>query len=265
MYNYDNSGAVIGLIVAGLFIWLIVAAAAYVVSSIFYAKLFAKAGVEGAWRGWVPFYRELIFVKLGDLNPWWLLVLIGAAFVLNLIPYIGVLIGWIPSVAATVYFILAAYRIQTKLGKDAPWIILAIFLSLVWLGIMAFDRSRWTTAVAPAPWARNFLADNTVWPGIPAQGAAGYAPPAAPGYPAPGGYPPPAGYGQPSGGYPAPPAPGGYPAPGAPTPPPAGAPTPPPAGPPTTPPPAAPPAATPPPAQEPPATPPAPPAEPPRG
>lgn len=261
MDYYDNSGAVIGLIVAGLFIWLIVAAAAYVISSIFYAKLFAKAGVEGAWRGWVPFYRELIFVKLGDLNPWWLLVLIGATFVLNLIPYVGVLIGWIPSVAAYVYVLLAAYRIQTKLGKEGAWIILAIFLWIVWLGIMAFDRSRWTTAVAPAPWARNFLADNTVWPGIPAQASAGYAAPGypAPGYPAPGGYPPPAGYGQPPAGYgqpPAPPAPGGYPAPGAPTPPPAGPPTTPPA---------APPAATPPPAEEPPAAPPAPPAEPPRG
>lgn len=203
----------------------IFAIAGYVIGSFFYMKLFEKAGVEGKWRAWVPLYNTLIFAKLGDLSPWWLLALWGATIVLSWIPVIGTLIA----IALAVYIILAAYRVQTKLGKEGPWIILYIFLPLVWLGIMALNSSRWSTAVRPAPWAGNFLADKTVWNGIPVQTpVGGYAPPAAPGA-----YPPPAGYQAPPPGYAAPPA-------AAPTPPPA-APQQPPAAPPTTQPPAAPP------------------------
>ena len=38
-------------------------------------KIFEKAGVQGRWRAWVPVYNIMIFVKLGDLKPWWMLVL----------------------------------------------------------------------------------------------------------------------------------------------------------------------------------------------
>ncbi|MGP3535303.1 large exoprotein [Microbacterium sp. RD1] len=243
-YNYDGYGAagLLAFFAIFAFVFFFIFLIYYVVSSFFFMKLFEKAGVEGKWRAWVPVYREMIFVKLGDLNPWWLLVLVGAAFVLNWIPYLGTVLGWILYVAMAVYTLMAAYRVQTKLGKETAWIILAIFLWIVWLGIVAFDRSRWNSNIPRAPWADSFLADNTVWQGVPVQSAAGgYAPPPAGAYP-------PAG-----GGYP--PAPtGGYPAPGGATPPPA-----PPAAPPAQPP-AAPPA---PPAGQPPVDPPAPPTEPP--
>lgn len=218
-YDYGYSGAAaFGIFFAFLGVFLLIGAAAYVVSSIFYNKLFEKAGVEGKWRGWVPVYREMIFVKLGDLNPWWLLVLFGAAFVLNLIPYIGPLLGWIPSIAAAVYSVLAAYRVGQKLQKEGAWVVLYFFLSIVWLGIMAYDKSRWNPQIPPAPWSRSFLADNVVWSGIPVQPGA----PAPQGaYGAPGAYPPPAGYTQPGGypqqpgAYPPPAQQGGYAAPGA--------------------------------------------------
>ena len=74
--------------------------------------------------------------------------------------------------------LLAAWRVGLKLQKEAVWLILYFFLSIVWLGILAFDKSRWNTAIPPAPWAGNsFLADRTVWAGIPSQAPAG-------GYPA---------------------------------------------------------------------------------
>jgi hypothetical protein len=221
-YNYDygySGAAALGIFFAFLGVFLLIAAAAYVVSSIFYSKLFEKAGVEGKWRGWVPVYREMVFVKLGDLNPWWLLVLFGAAFVLSLIPYVGALISWIPSLAATVYMVMAAYRVGQKLQKEGAWVVLYIFLSIVWLGIVAFDKSRWNPQIPPAPWSRTFLADNVVWSGIPVQPGApapqgGYG--AAPGaYPPPAGYAQPGGYPQQPGAYPPPPQQGGYAAPGA--------------------------------------------------
>jgi hypothetical protein len=217
MTDYSDYGA--GYVLAWIFIFLplflFFAAIGYVLTSWFLMKIFEKAGVQGKWRAWVPIYNTLIFVKLGDLNPWWLLVLWGGTIVLGWVPVLGTIIG----IAAFLYTMLAAWRVGLKLQKEAVWLILYFFLSIVWLGINAFDRSRWNTAIPAAPWAGNFLADKTVWSGVPSQAPAG-------GYPAnpataPGGYAPPAGY-QPPAGYTAPPAPpSGYTAPPAATQPPA--------------------------------------------
>lgn len=190
-YYDDGSGAMLAFFLVLLPILFLIAIAGYVISSIFLMKIFEKAGVQGKWRAWIPIYNTLIFVKLGDLNPWWLLVLWLAGGVLSWIPVVGQLI----LLAAFVYTLMAAWRVGLKLQKEAVWLILYFFLSIVWLGILAFDKSRWNTAIPAAPWANTFLADKTVWSGIPVQTPAG-------GFAAnpstqPGSYPPP----------PAPPAP----------------------------------------------------------
>ena len=186
---YYNGGDVAFFFIFAVF-WFIFAIAGYVLTSLFLMKIFGKAGVQGKWRAWVPIYNTLIFVKLGDLSPWWLLGLWGASIVLGWIPLIGQLF----ILAAAVYMILAAWRVGLKLQKEVVWVILFVFLSIVWLGINAFDKSRWNTAVPAAPWAGNFLADKTTWSGVPSQvPAGGYPanPVTQPGYPA--GYQPPAG------------------------------------------------------------------------
>ncbi|MEV7693041.1 DUF5684 domain-containing protein [Microbacterium sp. NPDC089189] len=221
LYYDDPSGSVAALAAFYLLLIpfiLLFAAAGYVLSSWFYMKIFEKAGVQGKWRAWVPVYNSLIFAKLGDLSPWWLLGLIAGNAVLSWVPVLNFLLP----IAAWIYLILAAYRVGLKLQKEGAWVVLYIFLSIVWLGIAAFDKSRWNTAVRPAAWAGNFLADKTVWQGIPVQVAGYAAPPAGyaapqPGAPAPGAYPPP-----PAGTYPpAPPAGAVPPAPPAGTVPPA--------------------------------------------
>ena len=272
MSDYSDYGA--GYELAWLFVFLplmlIFALATYLLTSWFYMKIFEKAGVQGKWRAWVPVYNTLIFTKLGDLNPWWLLILWVAGGVLSWVPVLGQLI----LLVAFVYTLLAAWRVGLKLQKEAVWLILYFFLSIVWLGINAFDRSRWNTAVPAAPWGGSFLADSTVWSGIPAQTPSGghsANPIMQPGaYPPPAGYqpPPPAGYQPPSApGY-EPPAPSGYAPPAAPggyTPPPAAHPASPepPSAPPAAPEsPSAPPTVPPAPPTTPPATPPASPGEP---
>lgn len=250
MYDYYDTGAlaIFGILIV---LGLIFAAAGYVLSSLFLMKIFEKAGVEGKWRAWIPVYNAMILAKLGDVSPW---VMLGA-IAINVIPFLNY-ISWIAYVAVIV---IVAWRVGLKLQKDAVWILLGLIPgvgALIWLGINAFDKSRWNPNIVSAPWANNgFLGDNTVWQGIPVQprpaapGAAGYgaapqgyAPPAPQGYapPAQPGYAPPAGPAAPATGAPVPPVP--------PTTPPA-----PPAAPPTTPP--APPTA-------PPAAPPAPPSDP---
>ncbi|MET0781955.1 MAG: DUF5684 domain-containing protein [Microbacterium sp.] len=259
MYDYPD-GSILALYAGLAVFWFIFAIGFYVLSSIFLMKIFEKAGVQGKWRAWIPIYNYMIFSKLGDLSPWLILIAIGASILLGWIPIVGSLVG----LAAFVVTLLAAWRVGLKLQKEAVWLILYFFLSIVWLGILAFDKSRWNTAIPAAPWAGNgFLSDRTVWAGIPSQTPAGGYPanPVAQA-PAPGAYPPPAGYQPPAAPAgtepPAPPA--GY------TPPPAAAPpaaAPPAAAPPAAAPPAAAPPVTPPAAPEPPTTPPAPPTTPP--
>lgn len=183
-----------------LFTLLIAGPVFYVVTSWFLMKIFEKAGVEGKWRAWVPIYNMAIFAKLGDVSPWVALGAIG----LTLIPYLNT----ITSIAATVLFAVVAYRVGMKLQKEGAWVVLWVLLAPVWLGIMAFDSSRWNTAVPPAQWAGStFLGDSTRWEGVPVQPgtlAAGFAP-AQGGYAPQGAYAPDQGY-QPGQGY-APPAP----------------------------------------------------------
>ncbi|MGM1015946.1 MAG: large exoprotein [Actinomycetota bacterium] len=250
MYS-DYSGLSMAFFAVYALVILVFLAAGYILTSLFYMKVFEKAGVEGKWRAWVPVYNSMIFVKLGDLNPWVVLIAIGATILLGWVP----VIGWLIGVAAFAVSVLAAWRVGLKLQKEAAWVILYIFLAIVWLGINAFDKSRWNTQIAPAPWAGNgFLGDRTTWNGIPAQTtnvAPGSAAPQGYGA-APQGYAPPQGYTPPA----APTAPGAPPVPpAAPT----SAPTNPPVPPVTPPAPAAPPATPP----APPAAPPAPPAAPP--
>lgn len=184
-YDDGSGAAAFAFLLILLPVLFLIAIAAYVIGAIFYMKIFEKAGVQGKWRAWVPVYNTLIFVKLGDLNPWWLLILWVAGGVLNWVPVLGQLI----LLAAFLYTLAAAWRVGLKLQKEAVWLILYFFLAIVWLGILAFDKSRWNTAIPAAPWADNFLADKTVWSGIPVQTPAGGFPP----NPAtqPGSYPPP--------------------------------------------------------------------------
>lgn len=187
----SDSGAIIAAALLLGFFGFLFAVAFYVLSAWFLMKIFDKAGVQGRWRAWVPVYNFMIFAKLGDLSPWVMLIAIGAAALLGQVPAIGWIIALLPIVVSA----LAAWRVGLKLQKEPVWVVLYVLLTIVWLGINAFDRSRWNPSVPPAPWASNgFFADRTVWQGVPVQPAAGYAAPPAGYQPpsAPAGYQPPA-------------------------------------------------------------------------
>ncbi|MCC4249151.1 MULTISPECIES: large exoprotein [Microbacterium] len=217
-YYDDGSGfAAFAFFLFLLPILLIFVLAGYVIGAFLLMKVFEKAGVQGKWRAWVPVYNMLIAAKLGDLSPW---VYLGAVVISGLlvnIPIIGWLIGLL-GVAAAVMF---GYRLGLKFGKDWPYLLLWLIPGVgyfIWLGILAFGSSPWNPHIQPAPWANSFLADKTVWNGVPVQpGQQVQAPPAG-GYGAPtGGYAPPA---QPYDPPQTPPAAGTTPPPAGPTPPP---------------------------------------------
>lgn len=155
-----------GSALAGVFIFALLV---YAITAFFLMKIFEKAGVEDGWRAWVPVYNYMIFFKLGDLSPWLVLYGIGGAILLS---WIG--IGFIFSIALYVFSALAAYRIGMKFGKDSVWVVLYVFVAVVWMGILAFDKARWNPNIPPAGWADNaFLADRTVWEGVPGPAVTG--------------------------------------------------------------------------------------------
>ncbi|WP_159500350.1 large exoprotein, partial [Microbacterium sp. 18062] len=183
MYNDSGSGAaVVALLLILIPIILLFAVAGYVIGSFFLMKIFEKAGVQGKWRAWVPVYNTLVFAKLGDLSPWVMLVAILAGGILSNVPVLGFVFALLPLVA----LVLAGWRVGAKLNKEWYYLLLWILgIGIyIWYGILAFTKDRWNPAIAPAPWANSFLADKTVWQGIPVQSAPGVAPQA------PGAYPP---------------------------------------------------------------------------
>lgn len=197
-YEYGGGAAAAGILALWgtfLLIALLAGPVIYVLTALGLMKIFEKAGVEGKWRAWIPFYNSMVLMKLGDVNPW----LAFFAFA-GPIPVIGQILA----IGTAVLMFIAAYRVGVKLGKPGAMVVLAIFLYPVWAMVLGFGKSQWNpTAIAPASWAGNgFFGDRSVWQGIPVQPGAQARPqqPAygqQPGYPQPG-YPqqPPA-YGQP--------------------------------------------------------------------
>lgn len=184
----DFSSSIAAAYVAGLMMMFVFIVIYYVVLAFLLMKLFDKAGVQGKWRAWVPIYNFMVFSKLGDLSPWPILIAMAISF----IPFVNYLSG----LAVAVLMAMAAWRIGQKLQKEAPWVILWVLVSVVWVGILGLDKSRWNLSIPPAPWASTgFFADTTQWSGVPSQVPAGgypQSPVAQPGtgYAAPGQQPP---------------------------------------------------------------------------
>lgn len=164
---YDDPFAAAGALVAAFFVALIIPfIIAYVLFSVFYMKLFEKAGVNDKWRAWIPVYREMIFFKIGDMNPWLVLIFLVGGGVLSVI-YVGSIL----LAAYGVFWAMAVIRISFKAKNEAAWAALALGLpglgSIIWLGIMAFTKDPWQPQIPQAKWAAGFLGDKTDWAGVP--------------------------------------------------------------------------------------------------
>ena len=147
MYNdpYSSDIGTIAPVLAVLALSLVFAAASYVIVSWFLMRIFKKAGVEG-WKAWVPFYNQWVFLELGGQQGWLIL--------LALIP--GV------SIVAAIFIYIAAFHVGASFAKSgAGWLVLYILLPYIWLGIIAFDSSRWNPALMSV---RPIYGANVPWP-----------------------------------------------------------------------------------------------------
>lgn len=160
--SYSSAGDLNGFYVAlgGAFLLFILIA--YVVNSIFLAKVFKKAGVEG-WKAWVPVYNLWVMLELGD-QPGWLSLLSLTV----IIPIVNI----VTPLILAVFSAIAAYKIGLKFGKDGVFVLLYIFLPIVWVIWLAVDdKAVWKgsspTAATPLP-----TNDDTQSPTPPSQPAA---------------------------------------------------------------------------------------------
>jgi hypothetical protein len=121
----DLSGVYLASVIGGL--------AAYVFYGFALMAIFRKAGLV-AWPAWVPIFNTWRVLELGGQNGWWVLI--------ALIPFVGPIIF-------LVFVIIAGVKIQTAFGKPGVFYLLALLLTPVWYGILAWDSSTWNPQHTP--------------------------------------------------------------------------------------------------------------------
>lgn len=127
------SEAAAGAALMGMVVFILIGAIiGYVINAFLLGRIFKKAGVE-QWKAWVPIYNTWITFELGGQKGWMALLL--------LVPVVNIV--------AVIFYFIAAYYIGLKFGKEGVFVLLAIFLPIVWLAWLAFDKSTWKGA-APA-------------------------------------------------------------------------------------------------------------------
>ena len=154
-YSSGDTAATFAILGFALVFTLVI----YVIFSFLLGKLFKKAGIE-AWKAWVPIYNQWVFLELGGQKGW--IALLSLA---NVIP----LVGWIGAIVTLVYSCIAALKIGRGFGKEDWWVVLYIFASPIWVGIIAFDDSKWQGLEATR---------NPQQPSVPGNGQPPFQPPA---------------------------------------------------------------------------------------
>lgn len=86
-------------------------------------KVFEKAGQPG-WACIIPFYNIITLLKIAN-KPWW-----------------WIFMFFIP-IANIVFMIMMLHRISLSFGKGAGFTVGLLFLSIIFWGILAFDKSEY--------------------------------------------------------------------------------------------------------------------------
>ncbi|WP_460776121.1 DUF5684 domain-containing protein [Microbacterium sp. GXF7504] len=94
----------------------------YVWTALALSRVYTKIGVAG-WKAWVPVYNAVVFLRLGGLSGWLLLLL--------LIPVFGVIFVYVAIVTS-------AHRINLAFGHGAGMTVLAALLFPVWASVLGF-------------------------------------------------------------------------------------------------------------------------------
>jgi magnesium-transporting ATPase (P-type) len=116
--NYDASSGIMAMFGVGFIIFILVI--------VFFCalcmwKIFEKAGHPG-WSAIVPIYNYYIFTKIIGKPGWWT--------ILFLIPYVNI-----------IFLIWGTNLLSKSFGKDIGFTLGLIFLGIIFMPIMAFDKT----------------------------------------------------------------------------------------------------------------------------
>lgn len=137
------------LLSVGLFVW----------GSFAMMALFKKAGYPQPWAAWVPYYREFVFFEIGGQTGWFMFLSVGATFVTAVMAdQVGArwgltaVVALLVTAAALVFWILAVSNVNRAMNKHLIWFtLLGAVLPLIWLSIVAWDRSSFDPLRASGP------------------------------------------------------------------------------------------------------------------
>lgn len=125
------SGALMGLIGGFLIVFLVMALALYIYSSLALMAIAKKTKTENGWLAWIPIGNFYLMTQIAQV-PWWTMF----AFLLAFIPlvgglvFVGVMCWW-------------WWKISEALGKPGWWGVLITFVpvvNLVMMGILAWGK-----------------------------------------------------------------------------------------------------------------------------
>ena len=121
--SYDSIANVAGsFILVGVVIWIIGMAAA-VFTMICMWKIFTKAGKKG-WASLIPVYNIIVMLEIAELPMWYL--------ALFLVPF------------ANIYAMFKIYiEIAHKFGKSTGFGVGMVFLNIVFIPMLAFDKAEY--------------------------------------------------------------------------------------------------------------------------
>lgn len=146
-YNFDSlqSSGVDSSVLAALGVIFGISLLIFLVVSIIIIiaqwKMFKKGNQPG-WAALIPFYNQYVQCKMVGVNPWWILILVGASF-LGFIPYVGSLL----SMAVSIYFsILLGVSTARAFGKDDGFAVGLILLPVVFYPILGFGSAEYKGA-----------------------------------------------------------------------------------------------------------------------
>lgn len=156
---YDYSAFYAFVVILVFFVFFI-SAVFYVWSSLALMSVFKKADHPQPWAAWIPFYRDFVFFETGGQTGWFMFLGIASSIVLSLSTeefgarwFLTLFASILVSGAAAVFWIFAIVNINKAFGKHLlGYTILAILLPLIWLSILAWDRSHFEPQLASGPY-----------------------------------------------------------------------------------------------------------------
>ena len=107
-------------------------------------KIFEKAGEQG-WKSLIPVYSSYMIYKIAwDARAFWVAIVLGllSSFLMG-IPLIGPVLGIVGSLIAGLIEIVCSVKLAKAFGHSGWFAVGLIFLSPVFILILAFDKSEY--------------------------------------------------------------------------------------------------------------------------